>query len=50
MATGEGTPIIAGTVALGMTGIYLALEKFGKKHTEQKPEHAEAAHDSAEEK
>jgi formate dehydrogenase iron-sulfur subunit len=50
MATEDGTPVIAGTVALGMTGIYLALEKFGKKHTEREPEHAEAAPDSAEEK
>jgi formate dehydrogenase iron-sulfur subunit len=39
MATEEGTPIIAGTVALGMTGIYLALEHLHKK---QPAQHAEA--------
>ena len=31
MATELGTPIIAGSVALGMTGIYMALEKGKKK-------------------
>ena len=32
MATEKGTPIIAGTAAVGMTGIYLALEHREKKH------------------
>jgi formate dehydrogenase iron-sulfur subunit len=43
MATEKGTPIIAGTVAVGMTGIYLALEHNGQKHVDHKAEHAEAA-------
>jgi formate dehydrogenase iron-sulfur subunit len=50
MATEEGTPIIAGMVALGMTSIYLALEHFGKKKAEGNPESAEVEHESAEEK
>ena len=36
IATEEGTPIIAGSVALGMTGIYLALEHNSKKQAEFK--------------
>jgi len=32
LATEKGTPIIAGSVALGMTGIYLALEHIKGKH------------------
>lgn len=31
-ATEVGTPIIASTVAVGMTGLYLALERNGKPH------------------
>jgi formate dehydrogenase iron-sulfur subunit len=33
-----GTPVLAGSVALGMTGIYLALEHKEKKQAESKPE------------
>lgn len=46
IATEEGTPIIAATAAIGMTGIYLALEHNSKKngpktvHAEEKPERA----------
>lgn len=47
VATEEGTPIIAGSVALGMTGIYLALEHSHKKNAAHKAEHAEAKQDSA---
>jgi formate dehydrogenase iron-sulfur subunit len=50
MATEEGTPIIAGSVALAMTGIYLALERRSKNHAGRLAEHAEEAHDSAAEK
>lgn len=50
MATEEGTPIIAGAVALGMTGIYLALERNGKKHTDHNTEQVEATQDGAKEK
>ncbi len=50
IATEEGTPIIAGVVALGMTGIYLALEHLGKKQAKEKPAHPEAEHEGAEEK
>ncbi|GAB1471668.1 hypothetical protein MASR2M66_25460 [Chloroflexota bacterium] len=50
MATEEGTPIIAGSVALGMTGIYLALEHNSKKHSKDKSEHVEEVSDSVEEK
>ena len=32
LATEKGTPIIAGSVALGMTGIYLAIEHIKGKH------------------
>lgn len=32
LATEKGTPIIAGTAALGMTGIYLAIEHTKEKH------------------
>jgi formate dehydrogenase iron-sulfur subunit len=46
IATEDGTPIIAGSVALGMTGIYLALE-HNKKKAEKKAESAEAKQDSA---
>jgi len=42
-ATEIGTPIIAGGVALGMTGIYLALEHKNKKHDDSQAEHAETA-------
>jgi len=38
MATEIGTPIIAASAAIGMTGIYLALEHKDKKHTKSKPE------------
>ena len=48
LATEKGTPIIAGSVALGMTGIYLALEHTGPKHAAAEPEPAEAASDSSE--
>ena len=48
MATEEGTPIIAGSVALGMTGIYLALEHVNKKKNIDKSEIAEEENDSAE--
>jgi formate dehydrogenase iron-sulfur subunit len=47
MATEQGTPIIAGSVALGMTGIYLALEHLGKEHPSEKVEPAETKQDSA---
>jgi Fe-S-cluster-containing dehydrogenase component len=47
MATEEGTPVIAGVAALGMTGIYLALEHNGKKHDPVKTEPAEVKQDSA---
>ena len=50
IATEEGTPIIAGSVAVGMTAIYLALEHNGKKHSEHKPKHAGEKQASAEEK
>lgn len=50
MATEEGTPIIAASAAIGMTGIYLALEHNSKKHDGHKTEHAEDTHDSTEEK
>ena len=47
VATEEGTPIIAGSVALGMTGIYLALEHSHKKNAAHKTEHAGTKQDSA---
>jgi formate dehydrogenase iron-sulfur subunit len=47
VATEEGTPIIAGSVALGMTGIYLALEHSHKKNAAHKTESAEKKQDSA---
>jgi formate dehydrogenase iron-sulfur subunit len=47
MATEEGTPIIAGGVAIAMTGIYLALEHSQKKNSEHKAEPAETKQDSA---
>jgi formate dehydrogenase iron-sulfur subunit len=40
--TETGTPIIAGSVALGMTGIYLALKHKDGKHAQQPAEHAES--------
>jgi formate dehydrogenase iron-sulfur subunit len=40
--TETGTPIIAGSVALGMTGIYLALKHKDGKHDQQPAEHAES--------
>ena len=46
MATEKGTPIIAGSVALGMTGIYLALEHTGTKPAAVQTEHAAAADNS----
>ena len=48
MATEEGTPIIAGSVAVGMTGIYLALEHGNKKNNANKTEIDEEENDSAE--
>lgn len=45
IATEKGTPIIAGSVALSMTGIYLALEHNGKENG-HKTEHAETKQDS----
>jgi formate dehydrogenase iron-sulfur subunit len=50
MATEEGTPIIAGSVALGMAGIYLALEHNGKNHAEHSIGDSEEAHDRTVEK
>jgi formate dehydrogenase iron-sulfur subunit len=50
MATEEGTPIIAGLVALGMSSIYLAIEHAGKKQVPVKSEQAVPKQDSAEEK
>ncbi len=47
IATEEGTPIIAAGAAIGMTGIYLALEHNGKKQAVRKTEHAEDKHDTA---
>jgi formate dehydrogenase iron-sulfur subunit len=47
MATEEGTPIIAGSVALGMTGIYLALEHNRKKYAVHKTEPTDTKHDNA---
>jgi formate dehydrogenase iron-sulfur subunit len=47
MATEEGTPIIAGSVAVGMTGIYLALNQIGKKHAEPNTEPAKVEHNNA---
>jgi formate dehydrogenase iron-sulfur subunit len=41
MATEKGTPIIAGSVAVAMTGIYLALEHKEKKHAQVEPESKE---------
>jgi formate dehydrogenase iron-sulfur subunit len=38
IATEDGTPVIAGSVALGMTGIYLALEHKSKKAEKMKEE------------
>jgi formate dehydrogenase iron-sulfur subunit len=46
MATEEGTPIIAASAAIGMTGIYLALEHNSKKNG-HKAEHAEEKHENA---
>lgn len=46
IATEEGTPIIAATAAIGMTGIYLALEHNSKKNV-HKAERAEEKHDSS---
>lgn len=47
MATEEGTPIIAGSVAIGMAGIYLALNRAGKNHEKPKMEPVEVKHDIA---
>ncbi len=47
IATEEGTPIIAIGAAIGMTGIYLALEHNQKKNGADKNEHVETKHDSA---
>jgi formate dehydrogenase iron-sulfur subunit len=49
IATEDGTPLIAGSVALGMTGIYLGLEHLGKKHQAVTTEHADSKHDGIEE-
>ena len=46
IATEEGTPIIAAGAAIGMTGIYLALEHNSKKNG-QKTGHAEEKHESS---
>jgi formate dehydrogenase iron-sulfur subunit len=48
--TEEGTPIIAGSVALGMAGIYLALEHHNGNRAERLAEHAESTQDSKAEK
>ena len=50
MAVEKGTPIIAGGVAVGMTGIYLALEHFGKDKARETSGSAEAEAESGEEK
>jgi len=50
IATEEGTPVIAGVVALGMTSIYLALEHLGKKHAHTGTAQTETRHESIEEK
>jgi formate dehydrogenase iron-sulfur subunit len=50
MATEEGTPIIAGAVAVGMTGLYLAFEHFAKKDPGEKTKSAEIEPENAEEK
>ena len=47
IATEEGTPIIAVGAAIGMTGIYLAIEHNQKKNGTDKIEHVEKKHDSA---
>ncbi|MBK8615762.1 MAG: 4Fe-4S dicluster domain-containing protein [Anaerolineales bacterium] len=47
IATEEGTPIIAVGAAIGMTGIYLAIEHNQKKNGTDKIEHVETKHDSA---
>lgn len=49
-ATEEGTPVIASLVALGMTGIYMALEHIEKKRASQLTETADPEHTHAEEK
>jgi len=49
-ATEVGTPIIAGLVALGMTGVYMGLERHEKKRNQHTPENADAEHDPKEEK
>lgn len=49
LATEEGTPIIAGSVALGMTGIYLALERLNRKQEVVEAEPPEAGGDRPEE-
>jgi formate dehydrogenase iron-sulfur subunit len=46
LATEIGTPVIAGSVALGMTGIYLAFQRMGGKHAPS--DAAEETHDAAE--
>ena len=46
IATEKGTPIIAGSVALGMTSIYLALEHKNKNHADLQTEHTEEIHDN----
>jgi len=46
----HGTPVVAAGVAIGMTGIYLAIERQGKDNAAAHAEHAEADHaESAEE-
>jgi formate dehydrogenase iron-sulfur subunit len=48
-ATEKGTPVIASAVAIGMTGIYLALKPKKGKHTADKAEHAEEKPEDAQE-
>jgi len=46
VTTEKGTPIIAGSMALGMTGIYLALEHRSKKHATVQVEPTETKNDN----